>query len=111
MSTMDSAAKGDRYTAVYDSAQFKVLRRRSNTFLAWSSVTFYGWWLLVIMLAAFVPSFFRVRIGGPINIGLVVVFLSLHLVVAISVVYLRFARTRLDPLSEQIRVDLEGDLR
>jgi len=111
MSTMDSAGKGDRYAAVYDSPQFTTLRRRSNTFLAWSSATFYGWWLLVILLAAFVPSLFRVKLGGPVNIGLVAVFVSLHLVVAISVVYLRFARTRLDPLSEQIRAELEGDLR
>ena len=39
------------------------------------------------------------------------VFLSLNFVVAMSVVYLKFARTRLDPLSREIRVSLEGDLR
>lgn len=111
MGTMDSAAAGDRYVAVYDSAQFKALRSRSNTFIAWASVIFYGWWLLVIFLAAFVPDFFRKGLGGPVNVGLLFVFLSLNLVTAVSVVYLRFARTRLDPLSEQIRADLEGDLR
>jgi uncharacterized membrane protein (DUF485 family) len=111
MGTIESVVDGDRYTAVYDSAQFKVLRRRSNIILAWAGVTFYGWWLLVILLAAFVPSFLRVRISGPINVGLLLVFVSLNLVVLVSVVYLRLARTRLDPLSEQIRADLEGDLR
>jgi uncharacterized membrane protein (DUF485 family) len=110
MGTMDSAAAADRYVAVYDSTQFKALRRRSNTFIAWASVTFYGWWFLVILLAAFVPDFFRTGLVGPINVGLLSVFLSLNLVVAISVVYLRFARTRLDPLSEQIRADLEGEI-
>jgi uncharacterized membrane protein (DUF485 family) len=67
--------------------------------------------LLVILLAAFAPGFFRTGLGGPMNVGLLVVALSQGLVVAVSVVYLRFARTRLDPASEQIRADLEGDLR
>lgn len=111
MGTTGPAAAGDRYVAVYESTQFKALRRRSNTFIAWASAIFYGWWLLVILLGAFVPDFFRKGLGGPMNVGLLFVFLSLNLVVAISVVYLRFARTRLDPLSEQIRADLEGDLR
>jgi len=111
MDTMGSAAAGDRYVAVYESTQFKALQRRSHTFTAWASVIFFGWWFLVILLAAFVPDFFRKGLGGPMNVGLLFVLLSLHLVVAISVVYLRFARTRLDPLSEQIRADLEGDLR
>jgi uncharacterized membrane protein (DUF485 family) len=110
--TMDSAVDGDRYVAVYHSAQFKALRRRSNTFVAWASVAFYGWWFLFLLLAAFVPDFFRKGLGGgPMNVGLLFLFVSLNLVVAMSVVYLRFARTRLDPLSEQIRADLEGDLR
>jgi uncharacterized membrane protein (DUF485 family) len=111
MGAMDSAAASDRYVAAYESTQFKALRRQSNTFIAWASVIFYGWWLLVILLAAFVPDFFRQGLGGPLNVGLLFVFVSLNLVVAISTLYLRFARTRLDPLSEQIRADLEGDLR
>jgi|GraSoiStandDraft_40_1057318.scaffolds.fasta_scaffold619926_1 uncharacterized membrane protein (DUF485 family) len=111
MGTMDSAVAGDRYVAEYDSARFKVLRQRSNRFLVWASVIFYGWWLLVIFLAAFVPAFFRQGLGGPMNVGLLFVLVSQTLVVAVAVVYLRFARTRLDPLSEEIRADLEGDLR
>jgi len=111
MGTTGSAAAGDRYVAVYDSAQFKALRRRSNTFIIWASVAFYGWWLLVIVLAAFVPDLLRQGLGGPMNVGLLCILLSLALVVAISVAALRFARTRLDPLSEQIRADLEGDPR
>jgi uncharacterized membrane protein (DUF485 family) len=111
MGTMDSAVDGDRYVAVYESARFKTLRRRSNSFIAWTSVIFYGWWFLGISLAAFVPGFFRTGLGGPMNVGLLFILLSLLLVVAIAVVYLRFARERLDPLSEQIRADLEGDLR
>jgi uncharacterized membrane protein (DUF485 family) len=111
MGTLSSAADGDRYLAVYDSAQFKVLRRRSNAFIIWASVILSGWWILFLLLAAFAPDFFRQGIGGPMNVGLLFVALSMNLVAAIAAVYLRFARTRLDPLSEQIRAELEGDLR
>jgi uncharacterized membrane protein (DUF485 family) len=111
MGTMDTAAEGDRYVAVYNSAEFTALRRKSNGFIAGTSVIFYGWWFIGILLAAFAPDFYRQELVGPINVGLVYVFLSLNVVMAVTVGYLRFARTRLDPLSERIRADLEGELR
>jgi uncharacterized membrane protein (DUF485 family) len=109
MATAAPTEVSDRYLAVYESARFTTLRRRSNALIAWASAIFYGWWLLVILLAAFVPSFFRVHLVGPINVGLLFVFLSLNFVVVVSAVYLRVAGTRLDPISAQIRADLEGD--
>lgn len=111
MGSLDSAVDGDSYVAVHDSARFGELRRRSNTLTLWATVTFFGWWFLTIGLAAFVPSFYRHGFIGPINVGLFFAFLSLNMVVATASVYLRLARTRLDPLSEQIRADLEGGLR
>lgn len=111
MGLIDSAAADDRYVAVYNSAQFRALRRQSNAFVGWASVIFYGWWFVGVLLAAFVPEFFRQGLAGPVNVGLLYVFLSLNLVVAMAVVYLRFSRTRLDPLSHEIRLSLEGDLR
>jgi uncharacterized membrane protein (DUF485 family) len=111
MSPTDSAAASDRYVAVYDSAQFQELRRRSNTFIAGASIIFYGWWFLGIALAAFAPGIYRTGLGGPFNVGLLFLFLSFALVVAVTAVYMRFASTRLDPASEQIRANLEWGLR
>jgi len=111
MGTTHPTAAGDRYVAVYDSARFKVLRRRSNTFIASVAAAFYGWWLLVILLAAFVPQFFRIGLGGPMNVGLLVVGLSSGLVVVVSAVCVRYAAARLDPLGDEIRADLERELR
>ncbi|PJE95966.1 DUF485 domain-containing protein [Streptomyces carminius] len=111
MGTIDPTAEGDRYVALHESPRFRALRRQSNTFTAWTGGVFYGWWFLVILLAAFAPDFFREKLIGPMNVGLLFVFLSLNLVVVVSSAYLRFARTRLDPLTERVRADLEGELR
>lgn len=111
MGTVDSAAEGDRYIAVYESAQFKVLRRKSNVFIAVTAAAFYGWWMVVIFLAAFVPDFLRNGLVGPINVGLLFVLVSFALVVVVSTVSLRYARTHLDPISDRIRADVEGDPR
>lgn len=111
MRTNDPTADSNRFVELHASPRFRSLRRRSNTFVAGASVVFYGWWFLVILLAAFAPDFYRESVAGPVNVGLLFVFLSLCLVVVVAGAYLRFARTRLDPLSEQVRADLEGDLR
>ncbi|BCB91792.1 hypothetical protein Psuf_091050 [Phytohabitans suffuscus] len=111
MGTGDAATASDQYAAVYDSAQFQDLQRRSNGFIIWASVVFYGWWFTGVALAAFAPGVFRQGIGGPFNVGMLFLFLSFALVAAISGLYMRYARTRLDPASERIRADLEGGLR
>jgi uncharacterized membrane protein (DUF485 family) len=107
----NSVTADDRYVAAYNSMEFTALRRRSNAFLTGACVFFYGWWFAGILLATFVPDFFRQKLGGPVNVGLLYVFLTLTLVLVVAVVYLRFASTRLDPASEEIRVALEGDPR
>ncbi|MEV0776496.1 DUF485 domain-containing protein [Streptomyces sp. NPDC050433] len=112
MGTINSLAGGDdRYVAVHDSAQFKALRRQSNAFILWASVLFFGWWFTGSALATFAPDFFRQKVGDTMNVGLVFVLLSFVFVVALSGLYLRYARTRLDPLSERIRAELEGESR
>lgn len=107
MGAVDSAPD-DRYTAVYDSARFTALRRKSDSFIGWTAAAFYGWWLITIGLAAFVPDFFRTSIGGPLNVGLLFVLISFALVMVVSTMALRYARTQLDPLADEVRADVEG---
>ncbi|RKS73123.1 uncharacterized membrane protein (DUF485 family) [Actinomadura pelletieri DSM 43383] len=108
MVTQSPPADGDRYVAAHSSAEFQTLRRRSQAFLLWASVVFFGWWFTGSALATFAPDFFRREVGGPVNVGLLFVLLSFVLVVTISGLYLRYARTRLDPLGERVRADLEA---
>jgi uncharacterized membrane protein (DUF485 family) len=111
MSMASSLSGGDRYVAAYDSARFKDLRRQAKTFILWASVVFTGWWLVAIVLGAFAPEFYRQKITENVNVGLLFVLVAFALVLVIAPMYLRYARTRLDPLAEEIRADLEGDSR
>ncbi|MFI9561155.1 DUF485 domain-containing protein [Nonomuraea endophytica] len=111
MGTMSSPPDGDRYVAVHDSARFKDLRRQLQTFILWASVAFTGWWFLTGLLGAFAPGFYRRAVIGTVNVGLLFVLGSFAVVVVIILAYLRFARTKLDPLAEEIRADLERGAR
>lgn len=111
MGPTDSAAASERYVAVYDSSQFQQLKRRSNTFIVRASIIFYGWWFVGVALAAFVPDVFRTGLGGPMNVGLLFLILSFALVAAVTLAYMRFASTQLDPVSDRIRADVEGGTR
>ncbi|MFE1439661.1 DUF485 domain-containing protein [Streptomyces sp. NPDC058739] len=111
MATANAPAGDNRYVAMHESAPFRALRRRSNAFTLWAIVAYMGWWILTTLLAAFAPGFFRQHIGGPVNVGLLFVMLTFVLMGATAALYLRFARTRLDPLSERLRADLEGEVR
>lgn len=111
MGPTNSLSDGDRYVAVHDSAQFTALRDRWQKFTLSASVVFMGWWFLAILLGAFAPDFYRTSVTGSLNVGMLFALATLVLVPAIIAIYLRFARTQLDPLSERIRVDLEGDPR
>ncbi len=111
MGTTSSLSDGDRYVAIHDSARFKALRRQLQTFTLWASVAFTGWWFLTILLGALAPGFYRQTVAGNVNVGMLFVLVTFVLVLVITPIYLRYARTRLDPLAEQIRADLEGDPR
>lgn len=111
MGTTSSRADGDRYVAVHDSARFRDLSRQLQTFTLWASVAFTGWWLLAIVLGAFAPGFYSLTVAGPVNVGMLFVLGTFVLVLVLIPMYLKYARTRLDPLATQIRADLEGDPR
>ncbi|MFI7702189.1 DUF485 domain-containing protein [Nonomuraea sp. NPDC049480] len=111
MGTTRSLPDGDRYVAVHDSARFKALRRQLQTFTLWASVAFTGWWLLTILLGALAPDFYRQTVVGNLNVGTLFVLGTFVLVLVITPMYLKYARTRLDPVADQIRADLEGDPR
>jgi uncharacterized membrane protein (DUF485 family) len=111
MGTTNSLSEGERYAAVYDSTRFKALRHEFSRFAVPATVVFVGWWFLAILLGAYAPGFFGLSVIGSVNVGTLAIMVTFALVIVIAAMYFKHARTRLDPLADEIRADAEGGLR
>jgi uncharacterized membrane protein (DUF485 family) len=99
------------YEAVRASRDFWTLRRRFGSFVGPACAAFITWYLLFVVIAVFAPSFMRISVFGDINVGLCFGVLQFVSTFAIAVSYRRWARRRLDPLSDRLRTRLEGGRR
>ena len=93
------------YDAVYRSAEFKELRSRFRWFAFPVTALALAFYFLFVLLAAYAPEFMGEKILGNFNVGLVFGLLQFVMVFAITTIYVRFARSVLDPKSERIRAD------
>ncbi|MEV0134076.1 DUF485 domain-containing protein [Dactylosporangium sp. NPDC050688] len=111
MGTSNSLSDGERFVAIHDSTRFTALRHQYRRFAAPASVVFIGWWVLASLLGAYAPGFYRQTVIASVNVGMLVVLGTFVLVLVIAAMYLRYARTQLDPAADQIRADAEGGTR
>jgi uncharacterized membrane protein (DUF485 family) len=102
---------GSGYEAVRASRDFWTLRRRFSSFVVPVSVLFILWYFLFVIIAVFAPGFMRISVFGDVNVGLCFGALQFVSTFAIAVGYRRWAHRRLDPLSERMRLRLEGGRR
>lgn len=105
---------GTDWTAVQASSDFQQLRSRLRRFVFPVTIGFLAWYLLYVLLASYAPDFMEYRLFGDdvfINVGLIFGLLQFVSTFAITIVYVRFADRRLDPLSSKIRDEIEGGTR
>lgn len=91
------------FAAIQHTPEFQQLRSRLRRFVFPVSVLFLSWYLVYVLLAAYARSFMSIQLFGAINVGMVLGFLQFVSTAVITVWYVRFARTRLDPATERIR--------
>lgn len=96
------------WDAVQASPQFQDLRRRLRNFVFPVTGLFLAWYLLYVLLASYAPAFMSVKVLGNINIGLIFGLLQIVSTFAITTWYVRWADKRIDPLSQQLRDEMEG---
>jgi uncharacterized membrane protein (DUF485 family) len=99
---------GTDWTAVQSSSDFQELRSRLRRFVFPVTIGFLAWYLLYVLMASYAPSFMAVKVLGNINVGLVFGLLQFVSTFVITILYVRFADRRLDPLSSKIRDEIEG---
>jgi len=98
----------DPWAAAYASAEFATLRKRLHGFVFPMSAFFLAWYFLYVLLAAFAPEFMAIKVAGNFNIGLIFGLLQFVSTFAITMWYVRYAGRKLDPISSQIREQVEG---
>lgn len=72
--------------------------------------SFFGWYLLYVMAAAYARSFMGYRLIGNVNVALVFGVLQFVSTFYLAWRYARYSRDVLDPLAEQILADAERRL-
>ena len=96
------------WESVQSSPEFQDLRHRLRSFVFPVTGLFLGWYLLYVLCATYAPGFMSAKLWGNITVGLVFGLLQFVSTFAITWWYVRFTARRFDPLSEQLREELEG---
>ncbi|WP_456285966.1 DUF485 domain-containing protein [Microbacterium sp. JZ70] len=95
------------YAAVEDSSRFRELKRTQRSFIFPLAAFFLVWYFLYVVLAGFFPEFMGQRVWGDITVGLLFGLGQFVTTFAITMGYVAFANRRLDPISAEIRSELE----
>ena len=96
------------YEAVRASRDFWTIQRRYGSFVRPVCTLFIMWYFLFVIVAVYAPGFMRISVFGDVNVGLCFGVLQFVSTFVIAVSYRRWARRRLDPLSDRLRHRLEG---
>ena len=95
------------YEAVRASRDFWTIQRRYGSFVRPVCTLFIIWYFLFVIIAVFAPGFMRISVFGDVNVGLCFGVLQFVSTFVIAMSYRRWARRRLDPLSDRLRHRLE----
>ena len=98
------------YQRVERSAEFQDLRRRFRRFVFPMTALFLVWYFVYVLLASYAHDFMSTRIGdSAITVGLLFGLGQFVSTFAITMLYARWANTKLDPQADALRREIEGD--
>jgi uncharacterized membrane protein (DUF485 family) len=99
---------GSTYLAVQESPEFAELKRSHRSVVFPLALLFLAWYFLYVLLADYAHGFMAREVVGNINVGLVFGLLQFVSTFAITMLYVRYADRKLDPLAERLRERIEG---
>ena len=101
------------FVDVAQSDQFKELQRRFRRFAFPMTAAFLIWYLAYVLMSVYAKDFMSTPLWGMqyFNIGHFLGLLQFVTTFLITWLYLRQAKTRLDPIATDIRARLEGEAR
>ena len=98
----------EAYSRMDADPRFEELRKRFRNFVFPATVAFLAWYLLYVLLSAFGRGFTDAKIVGNLNVAFFFGILQFISTFGIAYLYSRYADNKLDPLSEDLRNELEG---
>lgn len=109
--TEDSSAPHDGagaidYEAFREREDFKAMKRRLFRFVFPVTAAFLAWFLLYVILGAFAHDFMAQPLLG-LNVGMWFGLLQFVSTFGITTWYVMFANRKIDPLTEELRGELE----
>lgn len=100
----------EQFLAVQQSEEFGSLRRSFRGFAIPMTIAFLVWYLAYVLLSTYAEGFMSIQVLGNLNVGIILGFSQFAMTFLITWLYIRHANKSLDPISAQIRDELEGDL-
>jgi uncharacterized membrane protein (DUF485 family) len=97
------------YRDVQLSPDFSDLRRRFRRFVFPMTALFLVWYFVYVLLADYAHGFMSHRIGGNINVALLLGLGQFVSTFAITMIYVRWADRKVDPDAEKLRRQIEGE--
>jgi uncharacterized membrane protein (DUF485 family) len=91
------------FAAIRETAEFQIIRHRLLLFIIPMSALFLCWYMLYVLLAAYAHEFMSRPLLDKINIGLVLGLSQFVSTIAIMLLYLQFAKKRVDPHVDALR--------
>lgn len=98
---------GIDYIAVENSPRFQELKKKHRSFVWPLTVVFIVWYFAFVLLSSFATDFMSTKVSGDITIGLLLGLGQFVSTFAITMWYVWYANHKLDPISSEIRGDLE----
>ncbi|MFJ1970436.1 DUF485 domain-containing protein [Streptomyces sp. NPDC087903] len=98
----------EEYTEVHESAEFIELRRSYRSFAFPLTFAFIAWYLLYVLLSNYAGDFMGTKVGGNINIAMVLGLAQFLTTFLIAWWYARHAAATFDPKAEAIKSRMEG---
>ncbi|MEU8267838.1 DUF485 domain-containing protein [Sphaerisporangium sp. NPDC049002] len=100
--------ESSEYQRVQAGSEFQELRRRYRGWAFPVTVAFLVWYLLYVILSGWARGFMGTKVFGNINVALIFGVLQFVSTFLIAWAYSRHAATKLDPLSDKLRGEIEG---
>jgi uncharacterized membrane protein (DUF485 family) len=91
------------FAALQDSEEFRQLKHRLRRFVFPMSLIFIAWYMAYVLFAAYAHNFMSQKVVGEINVGMIFGLLQFVSTILITLLYVRYARRRIDPAVDEVR--------